>query len=44
MAQQVPSYHNPAMPILLFSIVENAQEPTNLPFISLDMLLTDFYT
>jgi len=32
MAQQVPSHHNPAMPILLFSVVENAQEPTKFTF------------
>jgi len=31
-AQQVPSHHNPAMPILLFSVVENAQEPTKFTF------------
>jgi len=28
MAQEVPSHHDLAMPILLFSVVENAQEPT----------------
>jgi len=31
-AQQVPFHHNPAMPILLFSVVENAQEPTKFTF------------
>jgi len=28
----VASHHDPAMPTLLFSVVENAQEPTKFTF------------
>jgi len=32
MAHQVASHHDPVMPTLLFSVVENAQEPTKFTF------------